>query len=93
MTRVSNQATPVSRALLPPAAQRWLDRALAQGLDLPTSIRIEQEGSIEIDGVRWPRLKRTMGRGSTFRGGLPLSDSGTPDRWPIGVGKKTCQVW
>jgi hypothetical protein len=86
MTRVSNQATPVSRALLPSAAQRWLDRALAQGLDLPVSVRIEQEGSIEIGGVRWPRSKRTMGRGPTFEGGLRPSSLSTPDGLSIGIG-------
>ena len=48
----SNQAVLISRSSLPPTAQRWLDRALPQGLDLPSSIRIEQEGSLEIRG-RW----------------------------------------
>ena len=52
----SNQGNPVSRASLPPAAQRWLDRALPQGLDLPSRIRIDQEGSLEIRG-RWTPFK------------------------------------
>ncbi len=48
----SDQAVLISRAPLPPAARRWLDRALPQSLDLPSSIRIEQEGSLEARG-RW----------------------------------------
>ena len=40
------------RASLPSAAQRWLDKALPRDLDLPASIEIEQEGSMEIRG-RW----------------------------------------
>ena len=52
----SNQVNLVSRASLPSAAQRWLDRALPQDLDLPSSIRIEQEGTMEIRG-RWTPFK------------------------------------
>jgi hypothetical protein len=48
----SNQADLVSRASLPSAAQRWLDRALPQHLDLPSRIQVEQEGTMEIQG-RW----------------------------------------
>ncbi len=48
----SNQVDLVSRASLPTATQCWLDRALPQDLDLASSIRIEQEGSMEIRG-RW----------------------------------------
>ena len=52
------QASPVSRASLPPAVQRWLDRALPSDLDLPSSIRIEQEGTMEIRGG-WTPFKAT----------------------------------
>lgn len=54
----SHQVNPVPRASLPTAVQRWLDRALPQDLDLPTSIRIEQEGTMEIRG-RWTPFKAT----------------------------------
>ena len=43
---------PVSRTSLPVAAQRWLDTALPQHLDLPASILIEQEGTMDIRG-KW----------------------------------------
>jgi hypothetical protein len=43
-------------ARLPGAAQRWLDAALPRGLDVPPSIRLEQEGSMEING-RWTPFK------------------------------------
>jgi len=49
-----NQANLVPRAFLPSGAQRWLDRALPQDIDLPSSIRIEQEGSLEVRGRRTP---------------------------------------
>ena len=52
----SNQVNLVSRASLPPAAQRWLERALPFDLNLPSSIRIEQEGSMDIRG-RWTPFK------------------------------------
>ncbi|MEE8470335.1 MAG: DUF6544 family protein [Dehalococcoidia bacterium] len=52
----SNQVNLVSRASPPTAARRWLDRALPQDLDLPSSIQIEQEGTMEIRG-RWTRFK------------------------------------
>ena len=53
MTRAeSQQVNPVSRASLPSAAQHWLDRALPQELAHPSSIRIEQEGTMEIRS-RW----------------------------------------
>jgi len=73
MTHGSNQATPVSRALLPSAAQCWLDRVLPHDLDLPTSIQIEQEGSIEIGGVRIPAaavatFEKDDGPWTCFRG-------------------------
>jgi hypothetical protein len=45
-------ANPVSHASLPSTAQRWLDRALPRDMDLPASIQIEQEGTMEIQG-RW----------------------------------------
>jgi len=48
----SIQGNPVSRASLPAAAQRWLERALPQQLDLPLSILIEQEGTMDIRG-KW----------------------------------------
>jgi hypothetical protein len=48
----ANQVGPISRVSLPPAAQRWLDRALPQDLDLPAVIRIEQEGTMDLRG-RW----------------------------------------
>ena len=46
------QVNSVSLASLPTTAQRWLDRALPPDLDLPSSIRTEQEGTMEIRG-RW----------------------------------------
>lgn len=52
----SNQVDLVSHTSLPSAAQRWLDRALPQHLDLPSSIRIEQQGTMEIRG-RWTPFK------------------------------------
>lgn len=48
----SIQGNPVSRASLPTAAQRWLERALPHDLDLPSSILIEQEGTMDIRG-KW----------------------------------------
>jgi hypothetical protein len=44
----------VSRASLPNAAQRWLERALPRDLDVPSTIQIEQEGSMEIRGQWTP---------------------------------------
>jgi len=52
----SDQSNLILRASLPSAAQRWLDRALPQSLDIPSSIRIEQEGSLEIR-ARWTPFK------------------------------------
>jgi hypothetical protein len=46
----SNQVNLVSCASLPPAAKRWLERALPQHRDLPSSVRIEQEGTMDIRG-------------------------------------------
>jgi hypothetical protein len=54
----SNQTQFILRTSLPNAAQRWLDRALPQGLDLPTSIRLEKQGSMDIRG-RWTSFKAT----------------------------------
>jgi hypothetical protein len=45
-----NQVNLGRRASLPTAAQRWLNRALPGALDLPASIRIEQEGTMELRG-------------------------------------------
>jgi hypothetical protein len=42
----------VSRTSLPPTTQRWLDAALPVSIDIPGTIRIEQEGSMDIRG-RW----------------------------------------
>jgi hypothetical protein len=44
----------VPRTSLPSAAQRWLDRALPEHLDLPSSIQIEQEGTMEVRGQWTP---------------------------------------
>jgi len=52
----SNQNNLISRASLPTATQHWLDKALPQNLDFPSSIRIEQEGSMDIRG-RWTSFK------------------------------------
>jgi hypothetical protein len=54
----SNQANPVAGVSLPSAAQRWLDSALPQDLDLPSRIQIEQEGAMEIRG-RWTPFTAT----------------------------------
>lgn len=48
----------VSRSSLPPAAQRWLDRALPEGLEVAASVRIEQEGEMELRG-RWAPFTAT----------------------------------
>lgn len=48
----------VSRTSLPPAAQRWLDRALPEDLDVASSIRVEQEGEMEIRD-RWTPFTAT----------------------------------
>ena len=57
MTRdESNRIGLVSRASLPSAAQCWLNKALPGDLDIPSSIRIEQEGAMEIRG-RWTPFK------------------------------------
>ena len=50
--------SPVDPTLLPVAAQRWLARALPNRLRLPASIRLEQEGEMEIRG-RWTPFKAT----------------------------------
>jgi hypothetical protein len=42
----------VAWASLPGAAQCWLERALPRDLEVPASIQIEQEGTMEIKG-RW----------------------------------------
>ena len=52
----SKQVDLVSRASLPIAAQRWLERALPQDFDLPSRVRIDQEGSMEIRG-KWTPFK------------------------------------
>ena len=54
----SNRTELASRASLPIAAQRWLDRALPRDLDLPSIIRIEQEGERDIRG-RWMPFRAT----------------------------------
>jgi hypothetical protein len=38
----------VSKDSLPPAAQRWLDKALPENYVAPPSIKLEQEGSMDI---------------------------------------------
>jgi hypothetical protein len=48
----------VSRASLPPVVQKWLDRALPEGLDVAASVRVEQEGEMEIRG-RWAPFTAT----------------------------------
>ena len=42
------QANPVSRASLPTAAQRWLDRALPRALPTPKNLQLERMGSVEL---------------------------------------------
>jgi hypothetical protein len=54
----SRQASPVARASLPAAVQRWLNRAIDPDLGLPASIRIEQEGMMDTRG-RWAPFKAT----------------------------------
>jgi hypothetical protein len=72
MTHRSHQRAPVSRAYLPPAVRRRLDNAFP-GFDLPTSIRIEQEGCMETRHVRVPAaavvtFEREDGPWTYFRG-------------------------
>lgn len=43
---------------LPPAARRWLDRALSQDRILPTTLQVEQRGEMEIRG-RWMPFEAT----------------------------------
>ena len=50
----NDQTSPVSRASLPSAAQRWLESALPQDLDLPATVELEQEGSMQIRGQWTP---------------------------------------
>ena len=65
MTRnISNPVISVSRASLPSAAQRWLDRALPVDFDLPSSIRIEQKGSMDIRGKWTPFTASAVYRAS-----------------------------
>jgi hypothetical protein len=52
----SDQVDLVARASLPSAAQRWLDRALPQDPDFSSSVRIEQDGAMDIRG-RWNPFK------------------------------------
>lgn len=63
MTRdESNHIDMVSRASLPAAAQPWLDRALPGDLDLPSSIRIEQEAgySRQVDTLHGKRYLHSV---------------------------------
>lgn len=48
------QPNPIARESLPEAAQRWLGRALPPDPDLPSSIRIDQEGDMEVRGSWTP---------------------------------------
>ncbi len=52
------QVQSVSKDSLPSAAQRWLDRALPQDYEIPSSILIEQEGTMDIRG-RWTPFRAT----------------------------------
>lgn len=52
----SKQVHLVSRSSLPAAAQRWLAKALPKDREIPSSIRIEQEGSMDVRG-RWTAFK------------------------------------
>ena len=47
-----NHRERVLRASLPSAAQRWLERSLPADLAFPSSVRLEQEGQMEVRG-RW----------------------------------------
>ena len=53
---IPTQVNLVSRVSLPSVAQRWLERALPLDLDLPSKIRIEQEGDMDIRG-KWTPFK------------------------------------
>ena len=50
------QSNFVSRRSLPVAAQRWLDRSLPQQFDPPSTVLLEQEGTMDIRG-RWIPFK------------------------------------
>jgi hypothetical protein len=50
----SNRLNVVSRSSLPSAAQRWLNRALPADLELASTVRIEQEGTIDVRGTWKP---------------------------------------
>jgi hypothetical protein len=55
---MQNRINPVQRASLPNSAQSWLNRALPLDFDLPSSIRIEQEGAMEVRGNWTPFTAR-----------------------------------
>ncbi len=46
------------RTSMPLGVQRWLDRCLPVGLDMPSGLRIEQEGAMDIRG-RWTPFTAT----------------------------------
>ncbi len=52
----SDPANLVSLESLPEAARRWLERSLPKEVDIPSTIRIEQEGELEIR-ERWMSFK------------------------------------
>ena len=91
----SIQGNPVSRASLPAAAQRWLERALPQHLDLPSSILIEQEGTMDIRGKWTPFTAKGTYKASPYHSaGRLVSDyclaSGSSLRmatWEVKVGE------
>ena len=57
MTPEKSKLVNISRfTSLPAAAQRWLETGLSQNSELPTRIRIDQEGSMDIRG-RWTPFK------------------------------------
>jgi hypothetical protein len=91
----SNQIKTVPRASLPIAAQRWLDRALPPDLDPPSTITIEQEGTMDIRG-RWtpfqatgiykgsPLSFRWRARLQMLRGVWIIAEDGHRDGWGWG---------
>jgi hypothetical protein len=74
---VSSQVNLVSRDSLPQAAQRWLNRALPPDYTFPTTIVIEQEGSMDLRNGWTPFTASGVYKGNplafTWRARFPMA--------------------
>ena len=74
---VSSQVNLVSRESLPQAAQRWLDRALPADYTFPTTILLEQEGSMDLRNGWTPFTASGVYKGNplafTWRARFPMT--------------------